>query len=238
MLEKMCQCGMRSTGRCWGQMSHHDERDRTYLNIRERSSAHRSITTPVTCPGWYPVKVPFCCPETSRYLVGMWVDNGAIGKRTKMYRGRVQGNEFIQSRSRRENINTRESRGMSVSRSGGIVAVVQRGGEEDQAEEEVGSSERRHGESCDRSDYMVAMVDKIRTVASHPRLVILVINMRYDPALVSFPAQPAQLPQSISFLSPNALLPPFPQVQLASNHPIPSPQKIIRPSRFRLGWRL
>ncbi len=52
---------------------------------------------------------------------------------------------------------------MGVSRSGGVVAVVERGGEEDQAEEEVGGSERRHGESCDRSDHMVGMVDKIRT---------------------------------------------------------------------------
>jgi hypothetical protein len=35
MVEKMCQCGMRSTGRRWGQMSHHDKRGRTYSDIRE-----------------------------------------------------------------------------------------------------------------------------------------------------------------------------------------------------------
>jgi hypothetical protein len=40
----------------------------------------------------------------------MRVNDGEIGKRGKMYRGRVQRNEFIEAGSRREKVNTRESR--------------------------------------------------------------------------------------------------------------------------------
>jgi hypothetical protein len=70
----------------------------------------------------------------------MRVDDGEIGKRGKMDRGRVQRNEFIQARS------GRESRCMNPPRFGkrqrceesGIVAVIQRSGEKDQADDDIG----------------------------------------------------------------------------------------------------
>jgi hypothetical protein len=70
----------------------------------------------------------------------MWVDDRARGTGAKMYRGRVQGSEFIQSRRRREKVDTRQSRWMSLPRCGrksGIVTVVKRGGEEDQADDDI-----------------------------------------------------------------------------------------------------
>src|SRR5258708_29765539 len=78
------------------------------LDIRERTTAHRSITAPVTCPGWYPVKVPFCSPETSRYLVGMWVNTGAIGNGTKMFGGGGKEKDLTQPSSGSENLNTKQ----------------------------------------------------------------------------------------------------------------------------------
>jgi len=78
----------------------------------------------------------------------MRVDDGKIGKRGKMDRGRVQRSEFIKARSRIENVNTtgRESRSMDLPRFGrrqrceesGIVAVIERSGEEDQADDDIG----------------------------------------------------------------------------------------------------
>src|SRR6266446_4534765 len=89
------------------------ERSDLFRHKRTKDHTLRSITAPIICPGGYPVKVAFRSPETSRYLVRMWGDGRAIGKWAKVYRGRVQGNKFIQSRSRREKVNTRQSRGTS-----------------------------------------------------------------------------------------------------------------------------
>lgn len=91
-------------------MSHHDKRGRTYSDIRECKTTRRSITAPIICPGGYPVKVGFRSPETSRYLVGMRVDAGEIGIRREMYWGWMQRNEFIEAGSRREKVDTRQSR--------------------------------------------------------------------------------------------------------------------------------
>jgi hypothetical protein len=110
MVEKTCKRGVRIMGRRWGQMRHHDDRGRTYSRYKRAKDHSRSITEPVVCPGGYPVKVAFSSPETSRYFVRMWVDDRAIGIWAKMYRGWVQGNELIHSGSRREKVDTRQSR--------------------------------------------------------------------------------------------------------------------------------
>jgi hypothetical protein len=72
----------------------------------------------------------------------MRVNDGEISKRGKMYQGRVQKNKFIEARSRREKVNTRQSfprfGRRQTSEEGGIVAMIERGGEEDQADEDIG----------------------------------------------------------------------------------------------------
>src|SRR5258708_28072441 len=70
---------------------------------------------------------------------------------------------------------------MGVSRSGGVVAVVERGGEEDQAEEEVGGSERRHGSHVTEAITWLGWLTKFARGVT-PRLVI---NMRYGHSLLS-----------------------------------------------------